>query len=114
MRQDYFLIYIANSPAFYKINLLNRIAKRRSILVVFTHDHSENRNDDFYKGVREFEYVSIARYPFFLRVVIIARLLWTTSYERLIVNGWSEPEYWAAVLLGPRRKNGVVIESSRF
>ena len=41
-------VYVTNIPSFYKLNLYNRIAKRKGIFVIFTGEINEVRNDDFF------------------------------------------------------------------
>lgn len=108
----YNLIYITNLPSFYKINLFNRIAKRRKILVVFTHDHSFQRNEDFYKGVREFEYHSIANKSILGKIAFIFNLLKYKPYQNLILGGLDQMVLWVAAFISPRNKNGIAVESS--
>lgn len=108
----YNLIYITNLPSFYKINLFNRIAKKRKLLVVFTHDYSTMRNSDFYKGEREFEFISLAEKSIISKIIFIYNLLRASSYQHLFVEGWYHPIYWFAVLISPPKKNRVIVESS--
>lgn len=106
------IIYITNLPAFYKINLLNEIAKKRKILVVFTHETSQQRNSDFYNGVREFEYISIANKTQLGKIIFIFNLLSKKPYQQLIIGGWDQIILWIVSFISPKKKNAVVIESS--
>ena len=106
------MIYITNLPSFYKINLFNRIAKKRKLLVVFTHENSTMRNSDFYNGLREFEYCSLANKSIISKMIFIYKLLRASSYQQLLIEGWYQPIYWFAVFISPRKKNRVVVESS--
>lgn len=108
----YSTIYITNLPSFYKINLLNRIAQQRKILVVFTHETSKQRNDDFYSGAKEFEYISLANKSSLGKIIQIIFILKNKSYKSLIIGGWDQLEYWVASFMSPKDKNGVVVESS--
>lgn len=110
----YDIVYITNLPSFYKINLLNRIAEQRKILVVFTHETSSDRNEDFYKGERKFQFQSIANKSKVAKGLFIFRLLTTTSYRRLFLCGWDQWVFWMSAFLSPGKKNAVVIESSIF
>ncbi|MBA4411629.1 MAG: hypothetical protein C0397_19715, partial [Odoribacter sp.] len=108
----YNLIYITNLPSFYKINLFNRIGKHRKLLVVFTHEKSVQRNADFYKGEREFEFISIANKSTIGKIGFIFNLLKNKPYQHLIIAGWDQLVLWLAAFISPRNKNGVVVESS--
>lgn len=108
------LIFITSLPSFYKINLFNRIAVHSQIFVVFTHNISVQRNEDFYNGKRDFEFVSIANKSFFGKILFIYRLLKSSCYQQLINGGWGHWELWIASFLSPKNKNSVVVESSLF
>jgi len=108
----YDTIFITNLPSFYKINLFNRIAIHKKILVVFTHDYNIQRNEDFYKGSREFTFVSIANKSKLSKIIFILDLLKHTPYHHLIIGGWDQLVAWIAAFKSPRNKNGVVVESS--
>jgi glycosyltransferase involved in cell wall biosynthesis len=108
----YHFVYITNLPSFYKISLFNRIAKKRLILVVFTHESHIQRNEDFFVGEREFHYVSIANKSRLSKISFILDLLKNTHYQHLIIGGWDQLVLWVAAFKSPRTKNGVVIESS--
>ena len=110
----YNLIYITNLPSFYKLNLLNRVAKHRNILVIFTHNYSIQRNKDFYAGNREFTYISIANKSMFGKIYFIFDLLKKTPYQHLIICGWDQLVLWIAAFISPIAKNGCIIESSIF
>lgn len=108
------LIYITNLPSFYKINLLNRIASKRDILVIFTHNHSSQRNEDFYNGVRDFKFISLANKSFIEKIFVLMTLLKKNSYKKCIISGWDQLIFWIIILKSPKNKNQVVIESSIY
>lgn len=108
----YDIIYITNLPAFYKINLFNRIARHKRLLVVFTHDQSVQRNTDFYKGDRKFDFNSIAKKSSIGKIKYILHLLRKTKYKHLIIGGWDQFIFLFSAFLSPKLRNGVVIESS--
>jgi glycosyltransferase involved in cell wall biosynthesis len=110
----YDLIYITNIPSFYKINLFNRVAAQRKLLVIFTHDKSSHRNNDFYKGDRNFEFVSIADKSLPGKILFLYKLLHTTRYQQLIIGGWDQLVLWFAAFISPRKMNSLVVESSIF
>jgi len=106
------IIFITNLPSFYKINLYNRIAKHKKIFVVFTHNKSVDRNDDFYKGNREFDYISLGNKSIILKILFIVNMLITTTYQQVIIGGWDQLLFWITAFISNVNKNGVVIESS--
>ena len=63
------LVFITNLPSFYKINLYNRIAKNKNILVIFLHESCSQRNNDFYIGKRDFKYISLGQYNDIIKII---------------------------------------------
>lgn len=110
----YHFIYITNLPSFYKINLFNKIAEQKKILVVFTHNDNVNRNEDFYQGKRDFEFISIANKSLFVKILWLLKLLRNNSYQTLILGGWDQMFLWIAAFISKKNKNTVVIESSIY
>jgi len=106
-------LFITNLPSFYKINLYNRINEYSSIYVVYTGYGSEGRNDDFYSGKMNFSHK-------FLQGNGVAKCLYTiyllvfNRFDEVIIGGWDTVPNWIAVLLAPKRKTSVVVESSIF
>ena len=110
----YDIVYITNIPAFYKINLFNRISDKRNILVIFLKDSEIDRNYDFYKGERNFKFISLGNYGYIQKVFKLFHLIRFAKYKKLIVGGFDYKEYWMAVFMFPKRMNAIVIESSIY
>lgn len=110
----YNIIYITNIPAFYKINLFNKIAERKSLLVIFLDDSNKQRNEDFYKGERKFEYISLGKFSVTIKFLKIISIILKTDYKQLIIGGWDSIFFWSFILFSPKSKNSVVIESSIY
>jgi glycosyltransferase involved in cell wall biosynthesis len=110
----YDFIYLTNLPAFYKINLFNSIAKEKKILIIFTHSNHSHRTDDFFKGDREFNFISIADITFFRKIYLLLKLLKVNDYDKLIIGGWDQFLFWIVVFLNKKSKNSIVIESSIY
>lgn len=108
------IIFITNLPSFYKINLYNQIARHKKILVVFTHDKSADRNDDFYKGNIEFDFISLAKKSLPFKIVSLVDVLISVHYQQLFICGWDQLLLWIAAFTSKRKKNSVVIESSIY
>lgn len=109
--KKYKKIIITNLPAFYKIRLFNEVNKEIPLLVLFTGHSSDGRNADFYKGKIDFDYINLDR-GLFLNVWLLISLLRKSLLEELILSGWDNIYMWIALLLSPKRKNSVIIESS--
>ena len=110
----YDIIYLTNIPAFYKINLLNRIAENKKIYAIFLQDNYTERNLDFVRGDRNFDYLSLEGKNFIRRTFTLLKLLRSINYQWLIICGWDNILYWLSAFLSPRKKNAIVVESSIF
>lgn len=111
MRKSVDKIVITNLPSFYKINLYNEINKNCKLLVVYTWDHADGRNDDFYKGEMKFDHIFLHK-NIIVKVAQLMKIILTTSYKELILGGWDSVSLWIGAFLSQRRKNSVVVESS--
>lgn len=109
--EKYKFVFLTNIPAFYKISLYNKINEREKIFVIFLNGGSIERNPDFYKGERKFDYVELnGRCKIFKYLKLLAKL----KYENLVIGGWNEWAYWLSAFLSPRKNNALVSESSYF
>jgi len=113
----YDYVFITNVPSFYKINLFNDLAKRIKIKVIFISDSSVIRNEDFISRDIYFEHVVINDVPFEKRdkdktLLKIIKDLKRISYKNLIYPGWEIIELMFLAFIIPKKKNGIVIESS--
>lgn len=119
MQKKYDLIFLTNLPAFYKINLYNEIAKKQKIFVIFMSRYSKERNEDFFKGERKFEYIYLEENIYENRNSLknslkIIKLLKKMNYKKMILGGWDSLECWIAWILSTKKQNSIVIESSEF
>lgn len=104
-------IVVTNLPSFYKINLYNRIAEYRRLLVVFTGDGAEGRNRDFYRGDKYFDFVFLNNNRA-LRLLQLLAILRRVSYSELQLGGWDSLPLWLAAYCSPKSANSLVVESS--
>lgn len=104
-------IFLTNLPAFYKINLFNRIAEKVDILVIFTGRDADIRNNDFVKGEVLFRCVFLKGNEI-QRAIQFIKILRRNHYSELIVGGWDNLSSWLGAFVSPVKKNSVVIESS--
>lgn len=110
----YHFIYITNIPSFYKINLFNEIAKKKKILVIFTDENHNNRNEDFCKGERKFEFISLANKSMLAKIFSVQKLLISVKYKNLFLAGWDQVLIWFLAFINSKNKNSIIIESSIF
>lgn len=120
--QRYFdLVYLTNTPSFYKLNLCEAIAKRGvKVLLVLYGYGAEAVNIELKAGARwnfEFEFINHGdsntrnKIQSFFRLI---RLMRSIKAKKIIYAGWLAPEYNLYSFISPRSKNAMVCESSIF
>lgn len=107
------IVFVTNLPSFYKIELYNQIASKKKIMVFFTGDKAWERNNDFFCGNIEFDYLYLEG-PLFVKalkgIIYISRY----KYKELIISGWDQLLCWFCAFLFTAKKNACVIESSIY
>lgn len=120
MTMCYDMVFLTNTPSFYKLNLCNRIAKTNSVLLVFFGYGSEAVNIVLDERLKmRFDYVFLNegdsntrnKFIVFLRLL---RLMRNIRCKKVVYSGWLAPEYNLYSYLSPKRKNLLVCESSIF
>jgi glycosyltransferase involved in cell wall biosynthesis len=109
---EYDKIFITSLPAFYKVNLYNKISEKSHIIVIFTEDKTVVRNSDFLNESKKFEYISIANFTDLNKFLYLINFIKENKYKELVIVGWKSLPYWTLVMSSPKRKNSFVIESS--
>ena len=104
-------LIVTNLASFYKVNLYNQIGRHCKILVVYTNDHADGRNSDFYKREMNFDSVSLHGSTA-VKIIQMCRILRRTNYKELILGGWDSLSLWTGAFLSPKNKNSLVVESS--
>ena len=118
--KKYDYVFITHLPAFYKINLYNKLAKQLTILVVFIADSSTIRTSDFVQKTNyNFDHIIINQEPFEIRSqwkssLKFMRLLSQIKFKKIIVGGWDLLEFWVAWVMTPKAKLAVAICRVRF
>lgn len=115
----YDYVIITNQPAFYKINLYNKLNEQLNIFVIFLGEGSLIRNKDFTDENISFEYAILNNENYEERSKVksckkIFNLLRNLNYKKVLIGGWDEIEYWSILFLSPKYKNALVIESSYY
>jgi len=113
----YDYVFITHVPAFYKVNLYNRIAKHCSIFVVFVAKTSVLRTKDFIGTDMMFDHKILYPGPFEKRSMIknihlLHKHLRNLKYNTIVVNGWDLFEFWHANFLLKAKQKAVVVESN--
>lgn len=114
IEQEGNLLILTNLPAFYKVNLFNELAKRRSVRIIFFQRYSPERGSEFYGDPQKmnFEHFYLSDYSFLYRYYLLIKILLTGTYSQMIAGGWDSFYYWLAVFLSDKNKNALINESS--
>ncbi|MEZ9543699.1 glycosyltransferase family 4 protein [Vibrio sp. 10N.286.48.C11] len=117
MNNTYDYVFITNLPAFYKINLYNKLSEELNIRVVFISKSSSIRMSDFMKGEINFDYDVICNGNFEERnkLVCLYRLLIILSsiqFKKIVYPGWELIELIPLMVMLGKNRNSMVIESS--
>lgn len=118
MKKEYDIIYLTNTPSFYKINLCNEIAGCASVLLVFYGYGSEAVNkmlksEDTYKFDYVFLFEGDASNRNRLKVFMkLCRLMLHIRCKKILYSGWLAPEYNLLAFFTPKKKNCLICESS--
>lgn len=119
MKKKYDLIFLTNLSAFYKINLYNEIAKEQKIFVIFISKYSKNRNNNFFKGEKTFEYIYLDDKIYEKRdckknSLKLIKILQNIEYKKIVLGGWDSLENWVGWIWSSKKQNSIIIESSEF
>ena len=111
MKTYYDIVYLTNTPSFYKVNLCNEVAKSKSLLLVF-YGYGDEAVNTALKSDNEynFDYTFLwegnsAKRNKFACFVKLVKLLKKISYNKLLFSGWFVPEYSIYAFLSPKSKN---------
>ena len=113
---DYLIV--TNIPAFYKINLYNKLSDFCSLKVIFLSKKSKIRNNDFSKGDMRFEHVFLFPSDYENRnkissfIKLFREIFIKTKFNKILFSGWEIVELIPFSVLLKREKLAVVIESS--
>lgn len=120
MKHKYDLVYLTNTPAFYKLNLCNEIAKKCSLLLVMYGYGKEAvnikiTNDDQWNFDYEFINNGNANRRNKVKTFInLLKLMNSINTHKIIFGGWFSPEYNLYSFFSPKQKNVVACESTIF
>lgn len=104
-------LFIDISEAFYKTMFLNALNKKEKIMVAYFDDpHRPFRGTDFLNGEKEYDFISI-KGGLKKKWRSITSLI-KNAYDEVIVGSYDRITCWLAVFLSPKKKNGVIIEST--
>jgi glycosyltransferase involved in cell wall biosynthesis len=114
-------IIFTHIPAFYKVNLYNELNKNLKIHVVFIALTTSDSRSLGFTSVSNinFSYDVLSDGCFQKRnklhsLIKLNKLLKGKKYNKILVGGWDLIEYWFLVLLSPKFKNCLILESTYF
>lgn len=116
MKKEYDIVYLTNTPSFYKLNLCEALAAEGiSILLVFYGYGPEAVNTRMESRDWRFDYRFLSagdshrrdRIKVFWRLL---RLMGGIKARKVLYAGWLSPEYNLYSLISPRRRNVIINE----
>lgn len=119
IERPYDLVYLTNTPSFYKLNLCREIARRGvKLLVVFNGIGSEAVNASLTPEL-EFDWYFLFEGDYWQRPKVkvlkrLHRLLSSINIRNVVFSGWMSIEYNIYSFMSPRRRNIMICESSKF
>lgn len=119
MKKQYDIVIYTNIPSFYKIKLYNKLHERKKILVIYLSNKSKDRNNDFVKGIMKFDHLFLNEGNYEKRNKVVScirilRVLKSIRYKKILTMSWATVEDFVIALLSPKKKNGLVCESSIY
>lgn len=120
MKKQYDIVYLTNTPSFYKVNLCNEIGKKKELLLVLYGYGEEAVNKTLDDSTSyNFEYIFLwngdsAKRNKLKTFFLLWRLMHSISCKKILFSGWFIPEYNLYSLLSPKRKNCMLSESTIY
>lgn len=117
MKKIYDYVFVTHLPAFYKINLYNKLAEQLSVLVIFISRTSVIRTQDFVQAQCHFDHIIINQQPFeqrskFQSCLKFIKEINQIKFKKIILGGWDLPEFWIAWMMYSKKNLAVAVESS--
>lgn len=121
MKKNYDIVYLTNTPSFYKLNLCEALSRRGiRLLIVFNGYGSEavnSRLDQDSDWSFDWRFLFEGDYWQRPKLTIYKRLLQLMSSieaRKVIFSGWMSAEYNLYSFFSHRKKNVMICESSKF
>ena len=120
MKKNYDIVYLTNTPSFYKVNLCNEVAKSKSLLLVF-YGYGDEAVNTALKNSYEynFDYTFLwegnsAKRNKFSCFFKLMKLMKQINCNKIIYEGWFVPEYILYSFISKKRKNCMLCESTIY
>ena len=120
MKKQYDIVYLTNTPSFYKINLCNEIGKRKKLLLVLYGYGEEAVNKILDNNISyNFEYRFLwngdsAKRNKLRTFFNLWKLMRSISCKKILFSGWFVPEYNLYALISSKSKNSMLCESTIY
>lgn len=112
----YNLVFITNSPTFYKINLFNKIAEHKKIYVVYLGMYKEAVINSNYLSLSRFKSTilndNIESRSLFSSFIKLKSVLKQLRYDHIIYDGYEHVEIILSMFLTSQKKNAIIVEST--
>lgn len=119
MKRSYDIVYLTNTPSFYKLRLMDEVARHgRSVLLVFYGYGSEAVNTQLNEKSRwafDFEFLhcgDAAMRSKWRTWWALCRLMRTVKAKTVLFAGWLAPEYNLYAFFSRKKRNAMVVEST--
>jgi len=106
------ILFTDVSLAFYKTLFFNELARKDDILVVYKDNpHRPFRGKDFLDGEMNYNHIILkgSRVESYRQLI---KVLLSVKYDKLVVGGYDNFIAWISVCISPRKKNGIIVEST--
>lgn len=108
----YDILFVTTIPAFYKVNLFNRIADRKKILVLYTGSNTGKRSNDFLQETVAFDHQFLDGGVKSISQVM--RVLVANRYSKVVISGWDNVASYVIAFLSRKKRNSCIVESSIY
>jgi len=115
------LLVITPIPAFYKVNLYNKISERKKVFVIFISDETSEKRGEGFTALQNanFEYAVLDSGLYEFRNKLrslreLRRILSSSSFDEILVSGWDAIEYWYLAFSHRKSKISLALESTVF
>jgi len=117
MAKVYDYLIITHLPAFYKVNLYNKLAQKANICVIFLGKTSKIRTNDFINLQFNFDSHFLFSGDFekrssLLCLLRLLKIIYTIKFKKILLGGWENIEFWLPLLFINKHKVSLALESS--
>lgn len=120
MKKQYDIVYLTNTPSFYKVNLCNEIGKSKKLLLVLYGYGEEAVNKTLENNISyNFEYRFLwngdsSKRSKLKTFILLWKLMRSISCKKILFSGWFVPEYNLYALISSKSKNCMLCESTIY